>query len=106
MEAVMNVGMLWFDNDIKSEIKTKIKRAAVYYQKKYGQVPNLCYVHPSMVSGEAARADGIEIRTTKSVLPHHFWIGVYDDPPMPEAAGRNGTAKTLRGENTAIPAAN
>lgn len=102
----MNVGMLWFDNDIKSEIKTKIKRAAVYYQKKYGQVPNLCYVHPSMVGGESFRADGIEIRTTKSVLPHHFWIGVYDEPPLVDAGVRNGLAKSSQGESAGIPAAN
>ncbi len=80
----MNVGMLWFDNDTKSEIKTKIKRAAVYYQKKYGQFPNLCYVHPSMVNGDSVKAEGIEIRTTRSVLPHHFWIGVYSEPPLAE----------------------
>jgi hypothetical protein len=78
----MNVGMLWFDNDIKSEIKIKIKRAAAYYSKKYGQQPNLCYVHPSMVNGESLNAEGIEIRTTRSVLPHHFWIGVYAEPPI------------------------
>lgn len=83
----MNVGMLWFDNDTKSEIKTKIKRAAVYYQKKYGQTPNLCYVHPSMVSEEPQKSDGIEVRTTRSVLPHHFWIGVYSEPPVEDGHG-------------------
>lgn len=90
----MNVGMLWFDNDTKSEMKTKIKQAATYYQKKYGQQPNLCYVHPSMVNGDPLRADGIEVRTTKSVLPHHFWIGVYTEPPIIESAGINGRIKT------------
>lgn len=83
----MNVGMLWFDNDTKSEIKTKIKRAAVYYQKKYGQTPNLCYVHPSMVNEEPQNSDGIEVRTTRSVLPHHFWIGVYTEPPLEAGNG-------------------
>lgn len=91
----MNVGMLWFDNDTQSEIKTKIKRAAAYYQKKYGAHPNLCYVHPSMVSGDAVKAEGIEIRTTRSVLPHHFWIGVYTEPPLPSAAPANGSSNPL-----------
>lgn len=90
----MNVGMLWFDNDAKSEMKTKIQRAAAYYQKKYGQQPNLCYVHPSMLPSERLVpeqvftneatprlfADDIEVRATRSVLPHHFWIGVSAEP--------------------------
>jgi hypothetical protein len=90
-EVRMNVGMLWFDNDTKSDFKMKIKRAAAYYQNKYGQQPNLCYVHPNMLEGESLKTDGIEIRTTRSVLPHHFWIGVYTEPPLP-AASSNGKA--------------
>jgi mevalonate pyrophosphate decarboxylase len=45
----MNVGMLWFDNDPKTDITMKINRAVDYYRHKYGQTPNLCFVHPSMV---------------------------------------------------------
>lgn len=86
----MNIGMLWFDNDPKSDLSVKIERAAVYYREKYGQSPNLCFVHPTMVgdggnnNGEnnkntGTKEDkkrGIEVRTTRSVLPNHFWIGV------------------------------
>ena len=45
----MNIGMLWFDNDKKTDLSDKIKRAASYYKEKYGQNPNLCFVHPSML---------------------------------------------------------
>jgi hypothetical protein len=48
MESKMNTGMLWFDNDPKADFNTKINRATDYYLKKYGQRPDLCYVHPSM----------------------------------------------------------
>ena len=72
----MNIGMLWFDNDTKSDLTAKLRRAATYYQDKYGQAPNLCFVHPSMVKAEAPPANGIELRTTRSVLPNHFWLGV------------------------------
>jgi hypothetical protein len=106
----MKIGMLWFDNDPKAELKVKIERAASYYSKKYGQAPNLCFIHPSMIlsveqhdgivpSGEGAHAansngngngngngaahgkgngkhGSIEIRTNRSVLPNHFWIGL------------------------------
>ena len=47
----MDIGMLWFDNDQKSSIPSKVERAARYYQKKYGKNPDLCYVHPKMVKG-------------------------------------------------------
>ena len=71
----MNIGMLWFDNDTKTDLTTRIQRAADYYRTKYGADPNLCFVHPSMV---AAPTEGtnVEVRTTKSVLPNHFWLGI------------------------------
>ena len=79
----MNIGMLWFDNDTKTELTAKIDRAAHYYREKYGKKPNVCFVHPSMVKTESIddsnktilRGD-IELRTSKSVLPNHFWIGI------------------------------
>lgn len=72
----MNVGMLWFDNDPKTDLKAKIERAALYYRNKYGKKPNLCFVHPSMLPGDHEKPKEIEIRTTRSVLPNHFWIGI------------------------------
>jgi len=90
----MNVGMLWFDNDPKSNLDNKIERAARYYRDKYGKTPTVCFVHPSMLTngktmkaepenGKQASEDeksyaacGVEIRSNHSVLPNHFWIGV------------------------------
>jgi len=72
----MNIGMLWFDNDTKTDLSAKIKRAASYYKEKYGQNPNLCFVHPSMLKAPPTPEVGIELRTTRSVLPNHFWLGV------------------------------
>jgi len=81
----MNVGMLWFDNDMKSDLPTKISRAANYYLGKYGVHPNICFVHPSMAakpettkSTSPPKISGnVEVKLTKTVLPHHFWIGVH-----------------------------
>ena len=42
----MNVGMLWFDNDPRTALTTKVARAADYYRQKYGLVPDLCLVEP------------------------------------------------------------
>jgi hypothetical protein len=84
----MNIGMLWFDNDPKAGLSIKIERAAAYYRSKYGKAPNLCFVHPSMIpatapaeveqapDGKSYTTEGVEIRSNRSVLPNHFWIGV------------------------------
>ncbi len=79
----MNFGMLWFDNDTQSDLVAKVTRAANYYQGKYGNQPNLCFIHPSMAvldrdqdeTPASFKAGEVEIKLTKSVLPHHFWIG-------------------------------
>ncbi len=72
----MKTGMLWFDNDAKSDLPTKIARAADYYQRKYGHKPQLCFVHPSMANGAPKRSLDIEIRTTRQMLPNHLWLGL------------------------------
>jgi hypothetical protein len=71
----MNIGMLWFDNDNKIDLAGRIQRAADYYRTKYGSEPNVCFVHPSMVSAPAENLS-VELHTSKSVLPNHFWLGV------------------------------
>jgi hypothetical protein len=72
----MKVGMLWFDNDPKTDIAMKINRAVDYYRNKYGQTPNLCIVHPSMVKASPIKTGTIEVRSSRSVLPNHFWLGL------------------------------
>jgi len=92
----MDIGMLWFDNDKKSDYEAKIERAARYYRKKYGKTPNLCFVHPCMIpmngsqesdlinlptDTQPLKSQGVEIRTSKTMLPNHFWIGINRQEP-------------------------
>jgi hypothetical protein len=72
----MDIGMLWFDNDAKTDLNTKVSRAAAYYRTKYGKSPTICFVHPSMLRKEKDHAAGVEVRTSDLVLPNHIWIGV------------------------------
>lgn len=93
----MNLGMLWFDNDPKATLDSKVERAAAYYRHKYGKTPTLCFVHPTMLSAvkgapvnerpvevaaesasqsDSYMAGNIEVRKNRSVLPNHFWLGV------------------------------
>jgi len=77
----MNVGMLWFDNDPRTALTAKVERAADYYRNKYGQVPDLCLVHPSMLAESLLKAGkkfAVTVRPNRLVLPGHLWIGVED----------------------------
>ena len=92
----MEIGMLWFDDDQKTSIHSKVERAARYYQKKYGKNPNLCYIHPKMVNGKKNKNNGskkfpgqdalkigkVLVLKNEKVLPDHFWIGIstVEDP--------------------------
>lgn len=71
------IGMLWYDNDPRTDIASKIYQAVDYYMQKYHARPNLCYVHPSMIVPKAEdHISGVEVRTSKQVRPNHFWLGV------------------------------
>ena len=88
----MKIGMLWFDENSKAELPSRIERAASYYHQKYGQGPNLCYVHPSMLKegiltldlDEKNQQSGlphfkVEVRPTKTIRPNHFWLGIKEN---------------------------
>jgi len=49
---MMNVGVLWFDNDPKKALEQKIAEAQAYYQTKYGRASDMCLVP----SGDAVSA--------------------------------------------------
>ena len=75
----MKTGMLWFDNDPKTNLESKILKAACYYEHKYGQNPNLCFVHPSMLKDQTVLKEGVEIRSSTKVLPNHLWMGILNN---------------------------
>jgi hypothetical protein len=79
----MNVGMLWFDNDPRTALTAKVARAADYYRQKYGLVPDLCLVHPSMLSAtrsdlDDGKAGKVAVRPNRLIQPGHLWIGKED----------------------------
>lgn len=76
----MNTGMLWFDNDPKTTLTTKIQKAMDYYQKKFGRVPDMCLVNPAMLEGQGKVEVGkLSIRPYQPVMLGHLWIGMADE---------------------------
>lgn len=71
----MDIGMLWMDDDKKSSLDDKIRKAAAYYLEKYGQKPDLCLVNRALLT-EEKNVDSIQVQPANNVLPNHFWVGV------------------------------
>jgi hypothetical protein len=72
--------MLWFDNDPRTTLSVKIQKAMDYYSKKFGRVPDICLVHPSMLDNgkKQIELEKLTIRPYRPVMPGHLWIGVED----------------------------
>lgn len=71
----MEIGMLWFDDNQKSDLSARVQRAANYYQHKFGVAANVCFVHPSMLVGKTNDSGKIEIKPDRQVRPDNFYIG-------------------------------
>ena len=70
----MKIAMMWLDNDPNLLLSQKIVKAMVYHAKKYGELPNLCYVHPSTSIDD--KDVGVVVKTAEYILPNTLWIGV------------------------------
>ena len=62
----MNSGMLWFDNDPKTDLTFKINKAAEYYRQKYGNTPNLCLRNSFTLDEKIFREGRITVRTYRA----------------------------------------
>lgn len=80
----MHTGLMWFDNDPKTTLSVKVRKASDYYRKKFGRLPDICLVNPGMLDEhqvETIEEGGppITVRPYRPVLPGHLWIGVEDE---------------------------
>jgi hypothetical protein len=88
----MNSGMLWFDNDPKTDLVSKLVRAVQYYRGKYGCEPDLCFMHPRMLPPDgAAHLAGLDVRPNRLVMPNHLWLGVHEIPQSTDHASDQHT---------------
>jgi hypothetical protein len=71
----MQPGLLWFDDDPDMDLENKITRAAIFYQDRYGLMPDLCFVNPSILPRQLHCTMGIEIRPNRQLQPEHIWLG-------------------------------
>lgn len=76
----MDIGELFLIEQ-PGDLEDKVLWAAQRYQKKYGQSPTLCLVHPSLLRGGQKRLGRLRLEGKKSVLPNYVWIGVAAERP-------------------------
>lgn len=74
--VLMKTGLLWFDDSAKVPLATKVENAARRYRERFGRSPNVCYVHPQTLAGQAVVTSVVRIVELASVQPNHFWVGV------------------------------
>ena len=71
----MKMGLLWFDDDARKNIVSKIDEGADCYRDKFGHSPNVCHVNPLNVVRHAR----LEVVPNPLIQPNHFWLGVEED---------------------------
>lgn len=77
----MHTGLMWFDNDPRTSLEAKVRKASVYYEQRYGRLPDLCLVPPAMLAegpmdSLSDQGQPITVRAYRPVLPGHLWIGI------------------------------
>jgi len=77
----MKTGMLWFDNDPKADLATKIARASITMCANTAKTRHLLRSLPH-AHRRRPRSD-IEIRPNRQVLPNHLWMAC----PIPYPLG-------------------
>jgi len=93
----MEIGMLWYDDDTKRKLDDKVARAVEYYRTKYGMPPTVCFVNPNVLAAEGAPevAAGVRLRPARTVLMHHFWIGL-DEAAQPLSSVKSSAKRPSR----------
>ena len=67
----MIAGMLWLDADKNRTLEEKISRAAEYYQHKYGEPAQTCYV-PTVTAPDEFEIGKLRVLPVGSVNLHHL----------------------------------
>jgi hypothetical protein len=93
-EAIMQTGLLWFDNDPTREISRKVEDAARRYKEKFGVAPNICYVNQAALGGgelklalQGSQAALLRVVPVSNVLLHHFWVGIEEQREVVQGRG-------------------
>jgi hypothetical protein len=77
--------LVWYDGDSRRSVDEKVQDALGAYHRRFKTTPNLVLVNAVDVVDVA----GVEVRSARTVQPHHFWVGM-TEASVPLAAGEEG----------------
>ncbi len=78
---MMDIGLLWYDDDPKKTLERKIGEAAERYHQRFGVLPNICHVHGNGDKSEDRRQATVGSRQVavvpnRAIRPHYLWVGL------------------------------
>lgn len=74
----MKIAVMYSDSSDMT-VAEKIKKYSSFYTRKFGVVPEVCHIHPSLIDSITKdERDGldVEIISDISILINNFWIGI------------------------------
>lgn len=73
---MMQLGLLWFDDDPARSVDDKIMRAVMRYERKHGIRPNVCQVNPAQYKEVEHKPIEVKVKQAKHIMVNYFWVGV------------------------------
>lgn len=67
--------LVWYDADTRRPAAERMQDACAAYTRRFHTQPNLVLVSVD----EQIDFAGVEVRSVRTVQPHHFWVGRSDD---------------------------
>ncbi len=78
--------LVWYDADSRRSVGEKIQDALAAYTRRFSAAPNLVLVN----AADMIEVTTIEVRSERTVQPHHFWVGRNDERPGDAGAKGDG----------------
>lgn len=69
---------MWYDNNPKKPVSTKIDEAVVRFIQRYGRTPDVCMMndHETLLEfKQPEHAPDLRVLSIKTVPTHYFWVG-------------------------------
>ncbi|HEV7129826.1 MAG TPA: hypothetical protein VGN32_20505 [Ktedonobacterales bacterium] len=80
---MIQLGVLWFDDDPKRPLAQKVEQAVVRYRERLGRAPDLCQLNPAQAAAlatqKAAGLPALRLVADASVRPNYFLVGSEDE---------------------------
>jgi hypothetical protein len=78
--------LVWYDPDARRTLVEKIQDARAAYERRFSTTSNVVLIS----AAESAELAGVEVRSERTVQPHHFWAGHTDDRDTARVAEKVG----------------